>query len=464
MEEHGPHRVVALALPAVVAFDLAIAAQIFGHRDERSRYAFTVCASTTGPLPTSTGFAFDVAHGLDALDDADTVVGPGFHPLDPPDGASLAALCAAADRGARIASVCVGAFALAEAGLLDGRTATTHWEYADRFRARFPQVRLNPDVLYVDEGQVLTSAGISAGIDLCLHLVRRDHGEHVAATVARRMVVATHRTGGQTQYAARPMPTDGGLGPTREWAITDMARPLTVQALARHAGLPVRSFARQFHDEVDTSPMRWLTAQRVREAARLLEATSLGVDEVADRCGFGSAATLRVHSSRVLGVSPSTYRRRHRYGGGSPVTTRRRLHGARPARDCDAADNTGCKLRRCGPSATEAQSWCPAHETGPGPAGARRRRRPWTQTLRRAGTSTRPGRRHRDRVAEAQRLAAAVDQCKPPNAGGLSSEARAAWPATCSFHAHLVWRGPRHDFGLDVLARHRSIHHHDSPR
>ena len=316
MEDHGPHRVVALALPAVVAFDLSIAAQIFGHRDERSRYSFSVCSAEPGPLPTSTGFDIDVVHGLDALADAETVVVPGFHPLDAPDDASLAALRGAAARGARIASVCVGAFAVAEAGLLDGRAATTHWEYAADFRARFPRVRLNPDVLYVDEGQVLTSAGISAGIDLCLHLVRQDHGERVAADVARRMVVATHRTGGQTQYAARPMPAEGGLGPTREWAIAEMARPLTVRHLARHAGLPVRTFARQFHDEVDASPMRWLTAQRVREAARLLEATSLGVDDVAERCGFGSAATLRVHFARELGATPSTYRRRHRYRGG----------------------------------------------------------------------------------------------------------------------------------------------------
>jgi transcriptional regulator GlxA family with amidase domain len=312
--ERGPHRVVALALPAVVAFDLSIPAQIFGHREESSRYAFSVCSSTVGPLPTSTGFDIDVAHGLDALRGADTVVVPGFHPLDAPDEACLAALRDAAGRGARIASVCVGAFALAEAGLLDGRTATTHWEHAEAFRARFPRVRLNPDVLYVDDGQVLTSAGISAGIDLCLYMVRQDHGEHVAAGVARRMVVATHRTGGQSQYAARPMPADGGLGPTREWAIAEMARPLTVQHLARHAGMPMRSFARQFHDEVDMSPTRWLNAQRVREAARLLEATALGVDEVAERCGFGSATTLRVHFSRDLGATPTGYRRLHRHG------------------------------------------------------------------------------------------------------------------------------------------------------
>jgi transcriptional regulator GlxA family with amidase domain len=309
------HRVVALALPSVVAFDLSIAAQIFGHHDERSRYAFTVCSVTPGAVPSSTGFAVDVPRGLDALAEADTVVVPGFHPVDAPDPAGLDALREAAGRGARIASVCVGAFALARAGLLDGRTATTHWQYADRFRALFPRVRLNPDVLYVDEGRVLTSAGISAGIDLCLHLVRRDHGQRVAGDVARRMVVASQRTGGQTQYAQRPLPDDGGLGVTREWAITQMQRPLTVDHLARHAGMPVRSFSRQFHDEVGTSPMRWLTGQRVLEAQRLLEATRLGIDEIADLCGFGSAATLRVHFARQLGTTPTTYRHARREVG-----------------------------------------------------------------------------------------------------------------------------------------------------
>jgi transcriptional regulator GlxA family with amidase domain len=306
------HRVVALAIPAVVAFDLSIPAQIFGHRSARSHYSFTVCASSPGPVPSSTGFDIGAPSGLEALGQADTVIVPGFDPLDAPDEASLAALRQAAERGARIASVCVGAFALAAAGLLDGRTATTHWQEADHFRQRFPRVRLNPDVLYVDQGQMLTSAGLSAGIDMCLHLVRKDYGEHAAAEVARRMVVANHRAGGQMQYAHRPLPSDGGLGATREWAIAEMHRPLTVQRLARHAGVPVRSFTRQFRDEVETSPMRWLTLQRVREALRLLEATDLDVDDIAARSGFGSAATLRAHLAREIGVTPTAYRRRYR--------------------------------------------------------------------------------------------------------------------------------------------------------
>jgi transcriptional regulator GlxA family with amidase domain len=311
-EGRGVHRVVGLALPGVVAFDLSIAAQVFGHRSVQSHYSFAVCATNPGPVRSSTGFEVGAQFGLDALGRADTVIVPGLNPLDAPDEPTLTALRDAAARGVRIASVCVGAFALAAAGLLDGRTATTHWQEAEHFRRRFPQVRLNPDVLYVDEGRVLSSAGLSAGIDLCLYLVRQDYGEQVAAEFARRMVVANHRTGGQLQYANRPLPKDGGLGATREWAIAEMHRPLTVRHLAGHASLPVRSFTRQFRDEVELSPMRWLTLQRVREALRLLEATELDVYDVAVRSGFGSAATLRTHLARELGTTPTAYRRTHR--------------------------------------------------------------------------------------------------------------------------------------------------------
>jgi len=216
------------------------------------------------------------------------------------------------EAGAQLASVCSGAFALARAGLLDGRRCTTHWRNAAELARRYPAAKVDPDVLYVDEGQVLTSAGISAGIDLCLYLVRQDYGEHVAAEVAQRMVVANHRTGGQLQYAQRPLPKHGGLGATREWAISELQRPLTVRHLARHAGLPVRSFTRQFRDEVELSPMRWLTLQRVREALRLLEATDLDVYDVAVRSGFGTPATLRLHLARELGSTPTAYRRAHR--------------------------------------------------------------------------------------------------------------------------------------------------------
>jgi transcriptional regulator GlxA family with amidase domain len=195
-------------------------------------------------------------YGLDVLDSVDTVVVPGFDPLTAPPPATLDALRRARDRGVRIASVCVGAFALAAAGLLDGRAATTHWQHADAFRARFPRVRLNPQVLYVDAGPVLTSAGLSAGIDLCLHLVQQDHGAAAAADVARRMVVAVHRPGGQAQYARPPLPGAGGLAETLDWAVTQMHRALTVDHLARHAGMAPRTFVRRFHDATGMTPDR----------------------------------------------------------------------------------------------------------------------------------------------------------------------------------------------------------------
>jgi transcriptional regulator GlxA family with amidase domain len=311
------HRVVAVALPDVVAFDLSIAAQVFGHRDERERYAFTVCAERPGAITSTTGFTINAPVGLEALDDADTVIVPGYYPLHDPSPPVVTALRSAAERGSRIASICIGAFALAATGLLDGRTATTHWQEADHFRARFPAVRLNPAVLYVDEGQLLTSAGLAAGIDLCLYMVGQDYGAAAAAEVARRMVVAMHRPGGQAQYAPRPLPEDGGLGPTLSWAVTEMHRPLTVSHLARHAGLSPRTFARQFRDQFQMTPIRWLTGQRLLEARRLLEVTSLSVDEVAERCGLGSAATLRVHLARQSGTTPTAYRRSHR--GTSPA-------------------------------------------------------------------------------------------------------------------------------------------------
>lgn len=310
----GPHRVVAVALPDVVAFDLSLAAQVFGYREERERYAFTVCAEHPGAIMSTTGFTINAPYGLTALGEADTVIVPGYYPLRDPSPAVLAALRSAAARGARIASICIGAFALAATGLLDGRAATTHWQEADSFRARFPAVRLNPEVLYVDEGRLLTSAGLSAGIDLCLYMVGLDYGASAAAEVARRMVVAMHRPGGQAQYARRPLPEDGGLGPTLGWAVTEMHRTLTVGHLARHAGMPPRTFARQFREQFHMTPMRWLAGQRLLEARRLLESTSLSVDDVAERSGLGSAATLRAHLARELGTTPTDYRRSRQSG------------------------------------------------------------------------------------------------------------------------------------------------------
>jgi transcriptional regulator GlxA family with amidase domain len=306
------HRVVALIVNEVVAFDLAIPAQVFGREPEL--YSWAVCAPAAGAVPTETGFDVVVPYGLDALERADTVIVPGIGDRAwPLPAAALDALRAAADRGARVASICTGAFVLAAAGLLDGRRATTHWRYARLLAREFPRVSVDPDVLYVDDGEVLTSAGVGAGVDLCLHIVRRDFGAEAANAVARQMVVAAHRDGGQAQYIERPLPAaGGGLAETRAWMEERLAEPLTVEELARHAGYSPRSFARRFRAETGTTPLQWLIGRRVAEAQRLLEGTDAGVEEVAARCGFGGPVALRQHFGRVVGTSPTAYRRTFR--------------------------------------------------------------------------------------------------------------------------------------------------------
>jgi AraC family transcriptional activator FtrA len=303
------HAVVALALPAVEAFDLAIPAQVFGDRGQAGRYSFTVCAPAAGLVPSTTGYAVQAGHGLEALAAADTVVVPGYLPLDDPGREVCSALRAAAARGARVVSVCTGAFALAAAGLLDNRRAATHWQYADELAARYPAVKVEPDVLWVDEGTVLTSAGLAAGIDLCVQLVRADHGSDAAVSVARYMVVAPHREGGQAQLLQRPVPPPGeSLAGTCAWALDHLTEPLTVADLARHAGWAPRTFSRRFAAETGMAPLRWLTAARVREARRLLESSDLPVEDIAARTGLGSAANLRLHLARDAGTTPTAYR------------------------------------------------------------------------------------------------------------------------------------------------------------
>jgi transcriptional regulator GlxA family with amidase domain len=308
------HRVVALALADVVAFDLSIPAQVFGHVEERGRYAFSVCGEHPGLVSSTTGFSITVADGLPALAEADTVVVPGFMPTNDPPPVVVDALRLAYRRGARIASVCVGAFALAAAGLMDGRAATTHWEHAADLRRRFPAVDVRPEVLYVDEGQVLSSAGISAGVDLCLHMVRSDFGADAAARVARRMVAALHRPGGQAQFMERPLPAeDSAIAATCVWAMAELEqRSLTVAELATRSGYSLRGFSRRFRDEVGMSPIRWLAAQRLLEARRLLERTTLSIEEVAARSGLGTPANLRLHFARELLTTPTAYRQAFR--------------------------------------------------------------------------------------------------------------------------------------------------------
>jgi transcriptional regulator GlxA family with amidase domain len=306
------HRVAALVVNEVVAFDLAIPAQVFGR--EPDLYDWAVCAPAPGPVAAETGFDVLVPHGLEALAEADTIVVPGIGdrawPLPPEP---LEALREASMRGARVASICTGAFVLAAAGLLDGRRAATHWGYAALLAREFPAVEVDPDVLYVDDGDVLTSAGVAAGIDLCLHIVRKDYGAEVANAIARRIVVAAHRDGGQAQFIERPLPPqDGGLAATRAWMDERLDEPLTVEDMARHAACSPRSFARRFRAETGTTPLQWLIARRVAEAQRLLEATELPVELVAAQAGFGTAAALRQHFGRALSTSPSAYRRAFR--------------------------------------------------------------------------------------------------------------------------------------------------------
>jgi transcriptional regulator GlxA family with amidase domain len=307
------HRVVALALPDVVAFDLSVPAQVFGRYE--GPYTFEACAPRAGRIPTTTGFSVLVERGLEALADADTVIVPGF---DPPafelDAPVLDALRAAHARGARVGSICTGAFALAGAGLLDGRRATTHWAYAQRLARMYPAVEVDPGVLYVDEGDVVTSAGVAAGIDLCLHLVRRDAGAEAANAIARQIVVAPHRDGGQAQFVAAPLPSadERGLAATRAWAIDRLREPLTVAAMARHAGCSERTFSRRFLAETGTTPLQWLLRERVLHARRLLEATDLPIEDVAGQAGFGTAASLRTHFRRSTATSPLAYRRAFR--------------------------------------------------------------------------------------------------------------------------------------------------------
>lgn len=314
------HVVAVLALPPVVGFDLAIPPQVFGtaQRDGEPLYDVRVCAVQPGPVATTAGYALLAEHGPEALAAADTVVVPGTHDVSVRRDGVLApevrAALATVPSGARWMSICTGAFVLAAAGRLDGRRATTHWERADALRALHPAIEIDEDVLFVDEGDLATSAGLAAGLDLCLHVVRRDHGAAVANEVARHLVVAPWRDGGQAQFIERPVPVDdaGSTGPTRTWAREHLADPLDVAALARHASMSVRTFARRFRAETGTSPHAWVLAQRVAHARHLLESTDLPVDRVAADAGLGTTSSLRAHLAADVGLSPVAYRRTYR--------------------------------------------------------------------------------------------------------------------------------------------------------
>ncbi|HWM54458.1 MAG TPA: helix-turn-helix domain-containing protein [Solirubrobacterales bacterium] len=311
------HRVVALCLEDLVAFDLTAPAQAFGlahDEDGTPLYGFSTCSPGGAQVRTLSGFTVGPEGDLQALEAAGTVVVPAcLAVLDPPPGEVVEALRAAAERGARLLSVCTGAFALAHSGLLDGRRATTHWAFAAELARRFPAVDVDAAALYVDEGKVMTSAGLSAGIDLCLHAIRKDFGVAVGERVARQMVAAPHREGGQAQFIERPplraVGSTDSLEPTRRWAAERLDQPLDVAAMARHAGVSPRTFARRFREETGTTPLQWLLSQRVLEARRLLEESELPVEAIAWRVGFGTAASLRDHFRRATATTPTAYRR-----------------------------------------------------------------------------------------------------------------------------------------------------------
>ncbi|KOY56557.1 MULTISPECIES: helix-turn-helix domain-containing protein [unclassified Streptomyces] len=308
---------VALAVtPGVPHFELAAACDVFGV--DRSDlvdpwYEFTVCAP--GTVPVGDRFRLEPDAGLDRLVHADTVIVPACADPDADPPAELVdAVRAAHDAGARVASLCTGAFVLAAAGLLDGRRATTHWLHAAALAERHPEVVVDPDVLYVDHGTVLTSAGKAAAMDLCLHLVRLDHGSAVANEVARRLVVPPHRAGGQAQFVATPLPErpDHPLGALLVWAMERLDQPLTVEDLARRANMSSRHLARVFTDIAGTTPLRWLLTQRIHRAQELLETTDDTIGSIAAATGMGTDATLRRHFNRTVGVPPDTYRRTFR--------------------------------------------------------------------------------------------------------------------------------------------------------
>jgi transcriptional regulator GlxA family with amidase domain len=317
-----PHRVVVLALPNVIPFDLGIPARVLNeaHDEDGQRlYTVTTCSIGGAPVTTNAGFRIDVDYDETALADADTVVVATQEPSErllrsgEPDPDTAAAL-ELVRPGTRMVSTCTSAFILASVGLLDGRPATTHWAMADRFAALFPRVELRPDVLFIDAGPVLTSAGAAAGLDLFLHIVRRDHGAEVANAAARRCVVAPWRDGGQAQFIQRPTPptTATGTGPTREWVLNRLDRPLTIADMAAHASMSKRTFSRQFVAETGVTPVQWLILQRIDRARTLLETSDLPIERIAAEAGFGSATLLRQHLQATLGVTPRGYRRTFR--------------------------------------------------------------------------------------------------------------------------------------------------------
>ncbi|MFI5807216.1 GlxA family transcriptional regulator [Streptomyces sp. NPDC051561] len=318
-----PHRIAVLALPHVIPFELGIPHRIFGRTfaaDGTPLYEVTTFGTSPGRLiPTQADFSLHVEHGPEVLAGTDTLIIPAsYEPAGLFEGGRLppeiAKIFEYLRPGTRLASICTGGFVLAAAGYLDGRPATTHWHWAEQFQRLFPSVLVDPEVLYVDDGDVLTSAGVAAGIDLCVHMVRRDFGAAVANDVARRSVVPPHRDGGQSQYIQRPVPEPQLATTTagRAWALGHLHEPIQLRDMAEQESMSVRTFTRRFREEVGISPGQWLTQQRVERARHLLESSDLSIDQVARDAGFGTAQSMRQHLQAALGVPPTVYRRTFR--------------------------------------------------------------------------------------------------------------------------------------------------------
>ncbi|MEV0711068.1 GlxA family transcriptional regulator [Nocardia aurea] len=322
-DEPAAHRVAVLALEPVVGFDMTIPSMVLGAaltEDGTPRYRVDVCGLDPTGIRSTAGYTIVTDHGPELLATADTVIVPGTRAPGPRvEGIvspELAAALATIRPDARIMSICTGAFVLGAAGLLDGRRATTHWAFADAFRAMFPAVHLDENLLFVEDGNICTAAGLAAGIDVCLHIIRADHGSEIANRAARYCVVPPWREGGQSQFIERQVPDPGsdGTAPTRAWALRHLERELDLNTMAAHARMSVRTFTRRFKAETGLAPGAWLLRQRLRHAKRLLETTDLSVDAVAHASGIGTAASLRHHMRGELGVPPLAYRKTFRAG------------------------------------------------------------------------------------------------------------------------------------------------------
>ncbi|MFF8865251.1 GlxA family transcriptional regulator [Streptomyces sp. NPDC015139] len=306
------HRVAVVVLEGAKPLDVGIPAQVFTTRASMP-YEVRVCGAAPGPVAGGDGLSYHVAHGLEALAWADIVFLPGyrFPDRDDPPGAVVEALIDAHARGTRLAAISTGAFALAATGLLDGKRATTHWHYTRAFAAKHPLVKVDENVLFVDEGSVLTSAGAASGIDLCLHILRGDLGVAASNHAARRLVAAPYRSGGQAQYVPRSVPEPLGerFAATREWALHRLDEPLNLDVLAQHAAVSPRTFSRRFAEDTGYTPMQWVMRARIDMARELLERSERSVEQIANDVGLGTGANLRAHFQRILGTTPSEYRR-----------------------------------------------------------------------------------------------------------------------------------------------------------